>query len=350
MLTSTTSQPATGRGLLRQIGYRLFKMPKGPSTPSTSMPARQKTEDVEARALASVADVLDTHNKSATKRKSGAGSTPSDGECCHGEKYTLYMEVERDVAIGWPVADRALPSYVWNEELIRDHMDRVIEDISNIAVLSPMACLIFRGRRSVKEGFSTEELQQIIERINGQYIWAGKNALVVGIAVTLAESQHILAKARNFIRTQRLQKMTMLSASPTPTDVRPSLTDALPQGWGKGRRADKHFAKMVAANNLKNLQHKGDEWMQCLLHAAARPLPMTSDAESGEEPYESAMDYGATTDTLPYEAYDSEEESDDVVAYDTETSHLTTVTDHNHQWKKQQQHWDQHWEEETERM
>ena len=77
--------------------------------------------------------------------------------------------------------------------------------------------------------------------------------------------------------------------------------------------------------------------MQCLLHSAAGPSPMTSDAESGEEPYESAMDYGVTTDASPYEAYDSEEESDDVVAYDTETSHLMTVTDRNCQRKKQQQ-------------
>ena len=175
------------------------------------------------------------------------------------------MEVERNVGVGWPVADRALPSYAWNEELIRDHMDRVIKDISDIAVLSPTACLIFQGQRSAKEGFSTEELQQVIERINGQYIWAGKNALVV--VVTLAKSWHILAKARNFIRTQKLQKLATPSASPTPRDVRPSLMDALPRGWGKGQRANKHFTKLVAANNLKNLQHKGDERMQCLLHA-----------------------------------------------------------------------------------
>ena len=71
---------------------------------------------------------------------------------------------------------------------------------------------------------------------------------------------------------------------------------------------------MVAANNLKNLQHKGDEQMQCLLHSAARPSLMTSNAESREEPYESAMDYGETTDALPYEAYNSEEESDYVMA------------------------------------
>ena len=66
-------------------------MPKGMSTPGASSSARQETDDGEARALASVAE-------------------------------------------GWNA---------WNEELIRDHMDWVIEDISDIAVLSPMACLIF---------------------------------------------------------------------------------------------------------------------------------------------------------------------------------------------------------------
>ena len=88
---------------------------------------------------------------------------------------------------------------------------------------------------------------------------------------------------------------------------------------------------MVATNNLKNLQHKGDKRVQCLLHSAAGLSPMTSDTESGEEPYEFTMDYGGTTDASPYEAYDSEEESDDVMAYDTEMSHLTMVTDRNRQ-------------------
>ena len=100
MPTSTTSQPTTGHGLLRRIGYRLFKMPKGPSTPSMSTPVGQEMEDVETRALASVADALEAHNKSAAKRKSGAGSTPSDGECHCREKYALLMEVERDVSVG----------------------------------------------------------------------------------------------------------------------------------------------------------------------------------------------------------------------------------------------------------
>ena len=110
MLTSMTSQPTTGHDLLRQIGYRLFKMPKGLSTPGASTPVGQETEDAETRALASIADALEAHNKSAAKRKSGAGSTPLDGECHRRERYALFMEVERDVGVGRPVADRALPS------------------------------------------------------------------------------------------------------------------------------------------------------------------------------------------------------------------------------------------------
>ena len=50
-----------------------------------STPARQEMEDVEDRALASVADALDAHNKSAAKRKSGAGSTPLDGSATVGK-------------------------------------------------------------------------------------------------------------------------------------------------------------------------------------------------------------------------------------------------------------------------
>ena len=50
-----------------------------------------------------------------------------------------------------------------------------------------------------------------------------------------------------------------------------------------------------------------------------------------------AMDYWVTTDASLYEASDSEEELDDIMAYDMEMSHLMMVTDRNRQQKKQQQ-------------
>ena len=81
--------------------------------------------------------------------------------------------------------------------------------------------------------------------------------------------------------------------------------------------------------------------MACLLHPQLVPSLPSSDSETEDDPYELAQDYvGHVSDASPYEASDSEEESDDVVAYDTETSHHMTVADRNRQRKKQKQCWD----------
>ena len=41
--------------------------------------------------------------------------------------------------------DRAVPAYAWSEEIITDHLDRDIKDISDIVILSATACLIFKA-------------------------------------------------------------------------------------------------------------------------------------------------------------------------------------------------------------
>ena len=60
-------------------------------------------EDVQARVLASVVDASKTSNKQATCKDDSAGHTPLDGECCRGEKFTLYVEVEKN----WGLQPRA---------------------------------------------------------------------------------------------------------------------------------------------------------------------------------------------------------------------------------------------------
>ena len=52
------------------------------------------------------------------------------------------------------------------------------------------------------------------------------------------------------------------------------------------------------------------------MHPHLLPSPMTSDEET--DPYESVKECASeVSDMSPYDVYDSEEESDDVVAYDT---------------------------------
>ena len=106
------------------------------------------------------------------------------------------------------------------------------------------------------------------------------------------------------------------------------------RGRGKVRWADKYFAKLLAKVSL---QHKtGEERVECLMHPHLLPWPMTSGEET--DPYESAKEHaGEVSDMSPYDVYDSDEESDDVIAYNTETSHHMTVADRNRQHKKQRQ-------------
>ena len=55
-------------------------------------------------------------------------------------------------------ADRAVLVYAWNKLIIRDHLERDIKEIKEIIVLSPTACLIFKGRHGAKEGFTQDDI------------------------------------------------------------------------------------------------------------------------------------------------------------------------------------------------
>ena len=65
-------------------------------------------------------------------------------------------------------------------------------------------------------------------------------------------------------------------------------------------------------------------------------VPYSSGLDSDDCPYGSAQD-ATPDDSSPYEVADSEEEGDDVVAYDTEDSHQMTVADRNRLRKRQHQ-------------
>ena len=84
------------------------------------------------------------------------------------------MEVEKNQGLTLAMADKAVPAYAWTEEIIKDHLDR---DIKEIIVLSPTACMIFKGLRGAKEGFTMNDIPKILDRINGECTWAGKDAV-----------------------------------------------------------------------------------------------------------------------------------------------------------------------------
>ena len=90
--------------------------------------------------------------------------------------------------------------------------------MSQLVILSPMACIFFKRRQSVGEGYTREEAHEIIGLgCQCKWMWAGTDAFVAAYVVMLGEARHILVKAREFIRKQRLQRLT----SPKSTAVAP---------------------------------------------------------------------------------------------------------------------------------
>ena len=86
-----------------------------------------------------------------------------------------------------------------------------------MVILSPTACIFFKGRRSVGEGYTREEAHKIMNRVAGARMWAGTEAFVAAYVVTLGKARHILVKAHEFIKRQRIQKLT----TPKPTAATP---------------------------------------------------------------------------------------------------------------------------------
>ena len=80
-----------------------------------------------------------------------------------------------------------------------------------------------------------------------------------------------------------------------------------------------------------------DKWLESLTHPPLLDAPYSSREDTDDRPYELAIEpQSVLSDNLsPYEVTDSESEGDDVVAYDTETSHHMTVADRHQLWRKQ---------------
>ena len=104
--------------------------------------------------------------------------------------------------------DKSVPAYIWTDKIIREYVQRDILEMTQLVVLSPLACLAFKGKRSVGEGYTGEQAREIVRRMEGHCLWAGTEATINACPITLGEAQHILVKARGFIRTQRLRKLT----------------------------------------------------------------------------------------------------------------------------------------------
>ena len=140
-----SSLPEKKFNTLKRISRRLLKMLKGDTGATCKSPAKLET-DAETKAITCLADILDKQKLfDADRRMTDAVSTSSDGECHRGERFVIYVEVERHRGLATVIVDKAVPAYTWTEEIIRDHLERDIPEMTQMVILSPTACMFFKG-------------------------------------------------------------------------------------------------------------------------------------------------------------------------------------------------------------
>ena len=210
--------------------------------------------DAETRAVTSLAEAMERH-KLADENAGGARPTPPDAERHHGERFAIYVEVERHRGFDTVVADKAVPTYTWTEPIIRDHLERHIPKMTQMIVLSTTA-VIFKGRRSVGKGYTGEEAHQIIDRVAGARSWASTDALIAACAVTLREARQLLVKAREFVRCRTIQKVLAPKLPPTPMERerKPVVSEAREHRRKKVRRADVYWARKLESGHTQHAQ------------------------------------------------------------------------------------------------
>ena len=91
------------------------------------------------------------HDKSTSRETSPQRSSSN---LCTRECFALLFGIEVTPTIEDGIRSHILPTYAWSECIIFDMLSPTIEDISQVVILNPMECLVFRGRRSKGEGFT----------------------------------------------------------------------------------------------------------------------------------------------------------------------------------------------------
>ena len=159
--------------------------------------------------------------------------------------------------------DKFVSAYVWTDKIIRDHVQRDILEMTQLVVLSPLACLAFKGKRLVGEGLTGEQAREIIRRLAGHRMVAGTEAMINAFLIMFGKAQHVLVKVRGLIRMQRLQKLTAPNpiADPMTMTKKPlkpmTMKTPKPQN-GKVHQADKYCAKQLEKGYG---QHTHTEWL-----------------------------------------------------------------------------------------
>ena len=291
----------------------------------------------------------DSHNDATSRESSPHWSPPglqNTRDC-----FTLLFGVQVMPLLGNGTALLVLLPYVWNKRIITDTLSPSINGITQVIVLNPVECFVFKGHQSRGEGFSLEEATGIAAQLHGLYDhWIGQRICMHCVPHTLRDVRTELRIAKErWDEYWKAEHSTFACSQATlfslvsgvkqglHTAIRPifcksiSVTGKEGVGslWGEGVSTTR-----VSTNLDRCHQHLLVQCQGCLYarvdgseHQQGHPLEWSRPdkvPQAFHEAFHSAWEEQSDS-ALEYVIEDSGDESDDIVVYDIEMSHHTMV-------------------------
>ena len=327
------------------------------SEDETSRGARLKEDTGEgATSGTSPRNIDDTSRESSPQRSPPDNTRKQD-------RYALLFGIQlTDV-------DRAgshmLPHYTWNETVIKDILGIDIQEISDVVILSPVECMVYSGQRSRGQGFTQTEATEIARQLHDSHtMWIGRHVRMHCTPRTLRDTKLDLKSAKDYIRECTYGRLGMRSPTRRSGDKETHQQAVLPWDASRERGIIRRSDRYLADQYLRRERHEGrahatwpeesdlqDTMTAWVWHYAEAPEAQIGTGagpdhrrtgagcgyplgrgrpgdipQSVRDTFHSAQEdqWDSLPESLPN---DSNEESDDIVAYDTATSRYTTRTE-----------------------
>ena len=122
--------------------------------------------------------------------------------------FALHFGVQVMPLLGNGTKSPVLPPYVWNERIITDTLSPSISGITQVIVLNPLECFVFKGHRSRGEGFSLEEATGIAAQLHGSYDhWIGQRIRMCCVPHSLRDVCAELKVTRESITEMNVKRL-----------------------------------------------------------------------------------------------------------------------------------------------
>ena len=271
------------------------------------------------------------------------------------EHFALLFGIEVAPTIEDGIGSHILPTYAWSERIIFNMLSPTIEDISQVVILNPMECLVFRGCRSKGEGFTYGEALALSDAYHQETTtWIGRRVKMHCVMRTLRDARGDL----RMVRDQECDK-TLECIRQQYQESEEAGLQTPSHGRGYVRRADRFFSWRflkkqrerrpgecpAGARDHRSQSREPSHRGWPVQPSSDRPQGLYAHREMPEKAGRGHPLGGGHPERVPQEFHDSlhsaredqsdtasdsdseTEDWDDIIAYDTETSRYTTVAD-----------------------